>query len=49
MPTMKQRKLYEQASSAIKSGDKKAMRAAIEEMNAKTTRKRQLVKAGRLF
>jgi hypothetical protein len=46
---MKDRKIYEQFSAAHKAGDKKARKAAIDELNAKTTRKREKLKAGRLF
>ena len=44
---MKDRKIYEEFSAAHKSGDKKARRAAIEKLNAKTTRKREIFKAGK--
>jgi DNA-binding FadR family transcriptional regulator len=43
---MKDRKTYEKISAAIKAGDKAATRKAIQEMNAKTTRKREQYKAG---
>ena len=45
---MKDRKIYEQFSAARKSGDKVGARKAIQEMNAKTTKKREQFKKGRL-